>query len=129
MRAPQDGWVTLRNVQLGSYVSAGQTAFSLVAPNVWVTANFKENQLDHMRVGQKVTINVDAYPQLKLQGHVDSLQMGTGSRFSAFPAENATGNFVKIVQRIPVKIVIDQGIDPQVGLPLGLSVDPTVNLQ
>ena len=129
VRAPQDGWVTQRNIQLGSYVSVGQSAFSLVAPAVWVTANFKENQLGRMRVGQRVKIKVDAYPALRLEGHVNSVQMGTGSRFSAFPAENATGNFVKIVQRVPVKIVIDRGLDPRIPLPLGLSVDPTVDVQ
>ena len=100
-----------------------------MAPVVWVTANFKENQLDRMRVGQRVKIRIDAYPELRLEGRVNSLQMGTGSRFSAFPAENATGNFVKIVQRVPVKIVIDKGLDSRFPLPLGLSVDPTVDVQ
>ena len=128
MRAPQDGWVTKRNVYLGNYVTAGQNLFALVAPNVWVTANFKENQLNHMRRGQHVQIRVDAYPDLRLRGHVDSIQMGSGSRFSAFPAENATGNFIKIVQRIPVKIVIDSGLNPDIPLPLGLSVVPTVQV-
>ncbi len=128
LRAPQDGWVTRRNVYLGNYLTAGQNLFSLVSPDVWVTANFKENQLDRMRPGQGVRIRVDAYPGLKLQGHVDSVQMGSGSRFSAFPAENATGNFIKIVQRVPVKIVIDSGMDPNIPLPLGLSVVPTVQV-
>jgi membrane fusion protein (multidrug efflux system) len=129
IRAPQDGWITRRNIQLGSYVAAGQSAFSLVAPTFWVTANFKENQLKRMRLGDKVKIKIDAYPKLRLEGHVDSIQMGTGSKFSAFPAENATGNFVKIVQRVPVKIVIDKGLDPKHPLPLGLSVVPKVDLQ
>ena len=129
IRAPQDGWVTQRNVQLGSYVAAGQSALSLVARDFWVTANFKENQLARIEIGQKVAIRVDAYPNLRLEGHVDSLQLGTGSRFSAFPAENATGNFIKIVQRVPVKIVIDRGLDPGMKLPLGLSVEPTVDLK
>ena len=100
----------------------------LVTPDIWVTANFKESQLDRMRPGQKVDISVDAYPQLKLKGHVDSIQLGSGSRFTAFPPENATGNFVKIVQRVPVKIVIDSGMDPNLPLPLGVSVEPTVRL-
>jgi membrane fusion protein (multidrug efflux system) len=104
-----------------------RVAAALVAPEVWVTADFKENQLDRMRPGQPVRIAVDAYPALKLRGHVDSIQQGSGSRFSAFPAENATGNFVKIVQRIPVKIVIDRGLDPNRPLPLGLSVSPVVH--
>lgn len=124
--APFDGWVTKRNVELGSYIQVGQSLFSLVSPEVWITANFKESQLASMRAGQKVKIAVDAYPDLKLEGHVDSIQMGSGSRFTAFPAENATGNFVKIVQRVPVKIVIDKGLDNNQSLPLGLSVDPTV---
>ena len=128
LRAPQDGWVTRRNVYLGNYLTAGQNLFSLVSPDVWVTANFKENQLDRMRPGQSVQLKVDAYPHLKLQGHVDSVQMGSGSKFSAFPAENATGNFIKIVQRVPVKLVLDSGMDPNIPLPLGLSVVPTVQV-
>jgi membrane fusion protein (multidrug efflux system) len=126
--APQDGFVTKRNVELGNYVQPGQQILSLVAPEVWVTANFKETQLDRMRPGQKVRIHVDAYPHLQLIGHVDSIQKGSGSKFTAFPPENATGNFVKIVQRVPVKIVIDQGLDPKLPLPLGISVEPTVDL-
>jgi membrane fusion protein, multidrug efflux system len=129
LRAPQDGWVTRRNVNLGTYLQAGQQIFSLVTPEVWVTANFKETQLDRMRPGQRVRIEVDAHPDLPLRGHVDSVQMGSGSVFSLFPAENATGNFVHIVQRVPVKIVIDSGLDPSLPLPLGLSVYPTVELE
>ncbi|HTZ36203.1 MAG TPA: HlyD family secretion protein [Stellaceae bacterium] len=129
LRAPQDGWITKRNVARGTYVQVGQAAFSIVTRDIWVTANFKETELDGMQPGQQVRIRVDAYPQLRLTGHVDSIQMGSGSRFTAFPPENATGNWVKIVQRVPVKIVIDQGIDPQKGLPLGLSVEPTVTLK
>jgi membrane fusion protein (multidrug efflux system) len=129
LRAPQDGWVTKRNVDKGNYVQVGQALLALVTPDVWVTANFKEDQLDRMRPGQRVDIGVDAYPGLHLAGHVDSIQLGSGSRFSAFPAENATGNFVKIVQRVPVKIVIDSGLDPQRPLPLGISVDPVVRLK
>ncbi len=125
--APQDGWITKRNVEVGNYVTPGQQIFSIVSPEVWVTANFKENQLDHMRPGQPVKIGVDAYPQLDLRGHVDSIQRGSGSKFTAFPPENATGNFVKIVQRVPVKIVIDSGLDPNLPMPLGISVDPTVD--
>ncbi len=124
--APFDGWVTKRNVELGSYLQVGQSLFTLVSPDVWVTANFKEAQLAGMRPGQKVKIDIDAFPDLKVEGHVDSIQMGSGSRFTAFPAENATGNYVKIVQRVPVKIVIDKGIDHDQALPLGLSVVPTV---
>ncbi len=124
--APQDGWVTRRNVEMGNYLQSGTQIMALVTPEVWVTANFKESQLARMRPGQRVEFEVDAYPSLKLRGHVDSIQLGSGSRFSAFPAENATGNFVKIVQRVPVKVVIDSGLDPNLPLPLGLSVVPTV---
>ena len=126
--APQDGWITKRNVEQGNYVQAGQAVLAIVTPDIWITGNFKESQLGRMRPGQKVDIAVDAYPNLKLTGHVDSIQLGSGSRFTAFPPENATGNFVKIVQRVPVKIVIDSGLDPAFPLPLGLSVEPTVHL-
>ncbi len=129
VRAPQDGWVTKRNVELGNIASPGQQILSIVSPERWVTANFKESQLDRMRPGQKVKIEVDAYPSLKLEGHVDSVQQGSGSKFTAFPPENATGNFVKVVQRVPVKIVIDSGHDPELPLPLGMSVVPTVALK
>jgi membrane fusion protein (multidrug efflux system) len=129
VRAPQDGWITKRNVEVGNYVTAGQQIFSIVAPEVWVTANFKESQLASMRKGQQVRIRVDAYPSLDLHGHVDSIQLGSGSKFTAFPPENATGNFVKVVQRVPVKIVIDSGLDPNIPLPLGISVEPTVTIR
>jgi membrane fusion protein (multidrug efflux system) len=129
VRAPQDGWITQRNVEMGNDVTAGQQIFAIVSPEVWITANFKETQLGLMRPGQSVEISVDAYPQLHLTGHVDSIQKGSGSKFSAFPAQNATGNFVKIVQRVPVKIVIDHGLDPNLPLPLGISVEPTVRVQ
>jgi membrane fusion protein, multidrug efflux system len=129
LRAPADGWITKRNVQYGTFLQAGSSIFTLVTTRLWVTANFKETQLDRMRPGDKVDIDVDAYPGIKLHGHVDSVQLGSGSRFSAFPAENATGNFVKIVQRVPVKIVIDDGMKPGTSLPLGLSVVPTVMLR
>jgi membrane fusion protein (multidrug efflux system) len=127
--APQDGWVTKRNVEVGNYITAGQQIMTIVSPQIWITANFKENQLTDLRPGQPVKITIDAYPQLKLTGHVDSIQEGSGSKFSAFPAENATGNYIKIVQRVPVKIDIDSGLDPKIPLPLGISVEPTVSVQ
>jgi len=127
IRAPSDGFVTKRNVQLGSYLAAGVTMFLIVSPDVWITANFKESQLGRMRPGDPVDIEIDAYSGMKLAGHVQSIQQGSGSRFSAFPTENATGNFVKVVQRVPVKIVIDRGLDPRAPLPLGLSVSPVVH--
>lgn len=129
VRAPFDGYVTKRNVQPGTLVQAGTALFSLVSPNVWVVANFKESQLERMKPGDKVSVSVDAWPDMALEGHVDSIQQGSGSRFSAFPSENATGNFVKIVQRVPVKIVIDKGLDPNRPLPLGLSVEPKVTVE
>ena len=127
--APQDGWITKRNVEVGDYVTVGQQIFSIVTPEVWITANFKENQLDRIRPGQPVIIELDAYPHLDLRGHVDSIQLGSGSKFTAFPPENATGNFIKIVQRVPVKIVIDKGLDPNLPLPLGISAVATVDVR
>jgi membrane fusion protein (multidrug efflux system) len=129
VRAPFDGYVTKRNVQLGTLVQAGSSLFSLVSRDIWVTANFKESQLERMNPGDKVVVTVDAYPDIELHGHVDSIQQGSGSRFSAFPSENATGNYVKIVQRVPVKIVIDSGLNPDLPLPLGLSVEPKVTVE
>jgi len=127
--APEDGWVTERRVEQGNYLQTGSAILALVSPHVWVTANFKETQLDRLRPGQKVAIAVDAYPKLKLTGHLDSVQMGSGSKFTAFPAENATGNYVKIVQRVPVKIAIDDGLPPDARLPLGISVEATVTVE
>ncbi|WP_312952467.1 HlyD family secretion protein [Superficieibacter sp.] len=129
VRAPFDGFVTKRNVQNGTLVQAGSALFSLVSPDIWVVANFKESQLERLRPGNKVSIKIDAYGDMELEGHVDSIQQGSGSKFAAFPSENATGNFVKIVQRVPVKIVIDKGLDANHPLPLGLSVEPKVTLE
>ncbi|MFT9160549.1 MAG: HlyD family secretion protein [Acetobacter sp.] len=128
IRAPCDGWISQRNVEQGSFVHTGQNIFSIVEPEVWVTANYKETQIGRMKPGQKVDISVDAYSSLTLHGHVDSIQKGTGATFSTFPPENATGNYVKIVQRVPVKIVIDSGLNPDQPLALGLSVIPTVHV-
>jgi membrane fusion protein (multidrug efflux system) len=129
LRAPQDGWITKRNVELGNYIAPGQQIFAIVGTERWVVANFKEVQLRRMKPGQKVRIEVDAFPQLPLEGRVDSIQQGSGAKFTAFPPENATGNFVKVVQRVPVKIVIDTGLDPALPLPLGISVIPKVSLK
>ena len=129
IRAPHDGWIAQRNVERGNYVTSGQSLFSIVEPEVWIVGNFKETQLNRMRPGQPVKITVDAFPWMKLSGHVDSIQTGTGAQFTAFPPENATGNFVKIVQRVPVKILIDDGLDPNRPLPLGISVEPTVTVK
>ena len=125
--APADGIVTLRTAEQGAYVTTGQQLFTLVADERWVVANFKEVQITNMLPGQKAVIAVDAYPDLKIEGNVDSIQSGTGARFSAFPSENATGNFVKIVQRVPVKITFDTPIPEDVVLGAGLSVHVTVH--
>ena len=99
--------MTRKNVEPGSYVQVGQPLLAVVEPDVWVVANFKETQLTEMRPGQPVTVNVDTYPGVDFKAHVDSVQRGSGSRFSLLPPENATGNYVKVVQRVPVKIVFD----------------------
>ncbi len=129
VRAANAGWVTKRAVEAGNYVSPGQQIFSIVSPQIWITANFKESQLNLMRPGQKVKIKIDAYPKLDLRGHVDSVQLGSGSKFSAFPTENATGNYVKIVQRVPVKIDIDSGLDQAPPIPLGISAEIEVRVK
>ncbi|MBN1568794.1 MAG: HlyD family secretion protein [Acidobacteria bacterium] len=127
VRAPIDGIVSQRKVELGQYVQVGQPLLALVPlHNVWVTANYKENQLKDMRPGQKAVISVDAYGRRKYEGHVDSIAAATGARFSLLPPENATGNYVKVVQRVPVKIVIDKGMDDEHLLRPGLSVIATV---
>jgi membrane fusion protein (multidrug efflux system) len=114
-------------VEVGQVVSAGQPLLALVQlDEVWVVANFKENQLRDIRPGQPVSISVDAYGGRDYRGRVESIAAATGSRFSLLPAENATGNYVKVVQRIPVKIVLDAGQDPEHLLRPGMSVEPTV---
>ena len=126
--AAHDGTVTKKSVVVGQLVQTGQALASLVFGQPWVVANFKETQLTDMRVGQSVDIEVDAYPDLELKGRVETIGRGTGSYFSLLPAENATGNYVKVVQRVPVKIVITGGLDPQRPLSLGMSVLPTVHV-
>ncbi len=127
--APDDGRVTRKNVEVGNYVQSGSALMAIVSPEVWVVANFKETQLRDMRPGQPVKIRVDAYPHLRLEGKVDSIQAGTGARFSLLPAENATGNFVKVVQRTPVKIVLTNIPENAPLLAAGMSVIPTVNVR
>ncbi|MGD0656417.1 MAG: HlyD family secretion protein, partial [Thermoguttaceae bacterium] len=127
VKAPIDGIVSERKVELGEYVQIGQPLLALVPlHNVWVTANYKESQLKNMRQGQKAIVTVDAYGGREYEGHVDSIAAATGARFSLLPPENATGNYVKVVQRIPVKIVIDKGQDESRPLRPGLSVIATV---
>lgn len=126
--APESGRVTRKVVEEGAYVQVGQTLMAIVPAQVWVVANFKETQLTHMRPGQPVEIEVDAYPGKVFKGYVDSIQAGTGSRFSLLPPENATGNFIKVVQRVPVKIVFDEPPDPPYLLAPGMSVVPVVQV-
>ncbi len=126
--APAEGWITKKAVQPGDVAQKDQTLASLVFGAPYVTANFKETQLGAMRPGQPVELKVDAYPGLRLKGHVDSVQRGTGSRFSLMPPENATGNYVKVVQRVPVKIVLDEPPPADRPLSLGMSVVPTVRV-
>ena len=125
--APIDGFISQRKVEKGQMVQAGQPLLSIVPlHNIWITANYKENQLENMQPGQKAVVTVDAYGGRKFNGHVDSIAAATGARFSLLPPENATGNFVKVVQRVPVKIVIDGAIDTEYPLRPGLSVISTV---
>jgi membrane fusion protein (multidrug efflux system) len=128
--APESGWVTQKSVESGAYVQAGQNLFALVPKQVWVTANFKEDQIRQMRPGQPVEVGVDALHGQKFRGHIDSIQAGSGARFSLLPPEDATGNYVKVVQRVPVKIVFDEPLNTENGLPFGPgeSVVPTVKV-
>jgi membrane fusion protein, multidrug efflux system len=125
--AAQPGRVVNLSAAVGQFAQPGTDLTMFVPDEIWVTANFKENQLDHMRPGDPVTLAIDAYPERKIHGHVESVQPGSGTAFSLLPAQNATGNYVKIVQRVPVKIVMD---DPptDVALGPGMSVVPTVRI-
>lgn len=129
--APIAGQVVNRQVNVGSYVGPGTQLMAIVPDHVWVTANFKETQLRQMRIGDSVTIKVDAYPDVEFRGHVDSIQRGAGQAFALLPPQNATGNYVKVVQRVPVRIEFDakNGPDPR-KYPIGpgMSVTPTVKL-
>lgn len=129
IRASVDGIVSRKNAEPGMHVSAGQQIMALVPlDDVWVTANFKETQLKGMRVGQAVEISVDSYGGRKYRAHIDSIAAASGARFSLLPPENATGNYVKVVQRIPVKIVLESGENRDHSLRPGMSVEPTVLL-
>lgn len=125
MAAAQPGRVVQLSAGDGEYVQAGTNLAMFVPDKLWVTANFKETQLDHMRPGQPVTLTIDAYGSRTIYGHVASVQPGSGTAFSLLPAENATGNYVKIVQRVPVKIELDD-VPSDVALGPGMSVVPTV---
>ena len=127
--APEDGRVTRRVVEQGAYIQPGQSLMAIVPRHYWVIANFKEIQLTHMRPGQPVEVVVDAYPDRTFKGHVESIQNGAGARFSLFPPENATGNYIKVVQRVPVKIVLDDLPGNDLALGPGMSVVPKVRVK
>ena len=130
VKAPNTGIVTNRRIEKGSYVSVGSPLFAIVPDKIWVVANFKENQVGAMKAGQKVTIKVDAYKGKTFKGHVDSIQRASGAKSSLFPPENAVGSFVKIVQRIPVKIVFDEEIKKdEFNIVSGMSVVPKVQVK
>jgi len=125
--SPVDGYVTRKAVEAGQVVSPGQSLLAIAAlDNVWVVANYKETDIERIRPGQEVEIRVDTYKGRKFKGTVDSIMAGTGSAFALFPPENASGNYVKVVQRVPVKIVLSRGEDPGHVLRIGMSVVPTV---
>lgn len=125
--AAQAGHIANLSAAVGAYAQPGQAVMTLVPRTVWVTANFKETEIGEMKVGDPVDIDVDAYPGQTFKGHIDSIQAGSGTAFSLLPPQNATGNYVKIVQRVPVKIVFDT--PPRVYLGPGMSVVPTVKLK
>ncbi len=127
--APLDGVVTHKTVQVGDRLEAGEPVMTLVPfKNLYVTANFKETQLTDVRVGQKAEITADVYPNYVYHGHVDSIAQGTGQAFALLPPENATGNWVKVVQRVPVKILIDDPVPPDKQLRVGLSVEVSIDI-
>ncbi|RIA47003.1 membrane fusion protein (multidrug efflux system) [Hephaestia caeni] len=132
LTAPVSGQVVNRQVNVGSYVAPGSQLMAIVPDKMWVTANFKETQLTLMRVGQPVSIKIDAFPDVAFEGHVDSVQRGAGQAFAILPSQNATGNFVKVVQRVPVRIVFDtkDAPDPR-DYPIGpgMSAIPTVKVR
>lgn len=128
--APQSGTVSSRKVEKGVYVNVGSPLFTIVPEKVWIVANYKENQLEHMKKGQSVEIKIDAYPKKKFKGKIDSIQQSSGAKASLFPPENAVGSFVKIVQRVPVKIVFDEPIDRnEYTIVPGMSVVPKVKVK
>ncbi|MGI8810908.1 MAG: efflux RND transporter periplasmic adaptor subunit [Pyrinomonadaceae bacterium] len=128
--APEDGFVTRKTAEEGQLVQNGSPLMAISrSDEVWVVANFKETQLEHMQPGQAVDISVDAFPSETFHGKVESFQAGTGSRFSVLPAENATGNYVKVVQRVPIKIVFDEPPEKVKRLVPGMSVEPTVKVR
>jgi membrane fusion protein (multidrug efflux system) len=126
--APADGRITRKAVETGDYIEAGQQLLSIVPDAVWVVANFKESQLKKMQPGQPVIVAIDALGGREFRAHVDSVQAGSGAQFSLLPPENATGNFVKVIQRVPVKIVFDDALPADHVIGPGLSVTPDVQV-
>jgi membrane fusion protein (multidrug efflux system) len=126
--APLDGHVAQRTAATGNYVQTGEELMAIVPLHLWVTANFKETQLEHMRAGQPVDMSIDSCPSASVRGHVNSIQRGAGQAFGILPPENATGNYVKVVQRVPVKILIDR-VPPDCVLGPGMSVEPSVKVR
>lgn len=127
IRAPSDGYVTKKSVETGNQIEAGQPLMAIVPlDDIWIIANYKETQLEKVMPGQKVKIKIDTYSGKVFRGRVDSIMAGTGAVFSLFPPENATGSYVKVVQRIPVKILLDEGTDPEHILRIGMSIAPTI---
>ena len=125
--APADGYVTRKSVQTGNQVQTGQPLMAIVdLDSLYVVANYKETEMERIRPGQEVKMTIDSFPGKEFKGKVDSIMAGTGVSFSLFPAENATGNYVKVVQRIPVKIVFQEGTDKEHLLRIGMSVEPVV---
>jgi membrane fusion protein (multidrug efflux system) len=125
--APSDGYITRKSVEAGNQIQSGQPLMAVVPLNdIWVIANYKETQIENVKPGQKAKIRVDTYPDRDFEGTVQSIMAGTGSVFSLFPPENATGNYVKVVQRVPIKIILKEGADPNHILRVGMSVEPTI---
>ena len=126
--APQDGNVSSRSVEQGNYVNVAQPLMAIVSPEMWIVANYKETQLTYMKKEQDVTIKIDTYPRKRFKGKIDSIQLASGAKASLFPPENAVGSYIKVVQRIPVKIVFTEDISGYAIAP-GMSVIPKVKIR
>jgi membrane fusion protein (multidrug efflux system) len=127
--APTSGYVTKKSVEVGNQVQPGQALMAVVSNDMWIVANYKETQLKNVRPGQEVKIKIDTFPGKVFEGHVDSIQRGTGAKFSMFPPENASGNFVKVIQRIPIKIVFDGNPEEKYDFSIGMSVVPEIKVR
>lgn len=127
--APQSGTITSKSMECGSYIQIGQPLFTIIPEDRWIIANFKETQITGIKIGQHVNIKADAYPNKIFKGKIDSIQLSTGAKTSLFPPENAVGSYVKVVQRVPVKIIFDEKISPQYIIVPGMSVTPQVKIK